>query len=113
ITAAVVVGALGSYARIRPGIVGRWRVALSLLFAVSGLALAGISGRAIAVGYGCPQDYVDLHSPFRDGTWCVVSGGGGLLINTHNVPNQVYGMDIVKVNSLGRIVNGYWPYSNE
>jgi hypothetical protein len=43
----------------------------------------------------------------------VISGGGSLLINTHNVPNQLYGMDIVKVNSLGRVVNGPLPYSEK
>jgi hypothetical protein len=50
----LVLGALGSYRRIRNGVVRRWRVVFSLLFAVSGLSLAGVVGQTIAVGYRAP-----------------------------------------------------------
>ena len=109
----LVAGAYGGYRRIRYGAVGRWRVGLSLVLAASGLALLGVVGRSILVGYRCPQDHVELHSPFRDGTWLVMSGGGSLLINSHNVRNQLYGMDIVGVNSIGKIVDGWLPYSEK
>ena len=109
----LIVGAVACYRRIRPGRVGSWRVAFSLVFLVSGLALAGLIGRTIAVGYRCPPNAFELRSPFHEGRWCVMSGGGSLLINIHNVPNQIYGLDIVRVNSAGRVVNAWLPYSNK
>lgn len=109
----LIVSAIAGYRRIRPGLAGRWRVVFSSLFLLLGLALAGVAGRAIAAGYRCPPDPIELSSPFRNGTWCVFSGGGTLLINFHNVPNQIYGMDIVRVNSAGRFVNSWLPYSDK
>ena len=109
----VVAGIVYGYAHITPGTVGGWRFASSILCATLGLGLAGITVRTIVVGYGCPEDHLDLRSPFRDGTWCVLNGGGSLWINSHNVPNQIYGMDIMKVNSMGKVVNGFLPISDK
>jgi hypothetical protein len=113
ITVLLVAAALVVGVRKIPGATGAWRIAGVGLCATAGLLLFGIAVRAVVVGYPCPSEWLDLRSPFREGTWCVVSGGGSLWINTHNVPNQIYGMDIVRVNGMGKTAHGLLPLSEK
>ena len=58
-------------------------------------------------GYRNPGQEIELAYPLRDGSYYISGGGNNRLINNHNAfPPQDYAVDILRLNSWGRVRSG-------
>jgi hypothetical protein len=91
-------------------------LALSGLMAV---AFVGVAGTALRARWPPEEQMVELAFPLLGGIYVVANGGNSDLVNAHvqtltatrfrDYRGQSYGVDIVKVNTLGLRANGVLP----
>jgi hypothetical protein len=80
------------------------------------VAFVGLAGSAIRARWPPEEQMAELEFPLQGGTYLVANGGNSRLVNAHvqtltaprfrDYRGQSYGVDIVKVNTLGLRANG-------
>ncbi len=83
-----------------------WLFKIVFIFKILLVLFFGYDSYWVYKGLIKPEKSVELAFPFKKGTYAVFSGGGSKLLNRHfDFHPYWYAVDIVKINSYGRMWN--------